>query len=41
MILKIQRELNLPELVLESERETGKRIFAQRMVASGVELFNV
>ena len=41
MILKIQRELNLPELVLESERETGKRILAQRMVASGFELFNV
>ncbi|WP_296283484.1 NAD-dependent epimerase/dehydratase family protein [uncultured Acinetobacter sp.] len=32
MILKIQRELGLPELVLESERETGKRIFAKRMV---------
>lgn len=38
MILKIQRELNLPELVLESERETGKRIFARRMVESGFEL---
>ncbi|WP_089605380.1 NAD(P)H-binding protein [Acinetobacter piscicola] len=34
MILKIQRELNLPELVLESERETGKRIFAERMVVN-------
>ena len=31
MILKIQRELGLPELVLESERETGKRIFARRL----------
>lgn len=31
MILNIQRELGLPELVLESERETGKRIFAERM----------
>lgn len=28
MILKIQKELGLPELVLESERESGKRIFA-------------
>lgn len=28
-ILKIQRELGLPELVLESERETGKKIFAR------------
>ncbi|MEG0651405.1 MAG: NAD(P)H-binding protein [Acinetobacter sp.] len=38
MILKIQRELNLPELVLESERQTGKRIFAGRMVVKGSEL---
>jgi len=37
-ILKIQRELGLPELVLESEKETGKRIFAERMVKSG---FNI
>ncbi|WP_111858097.1 NAD(P)H-binding protein [Acinetobacter sp. CFCC 10889] len=29
MILKIQRELGLPKLVLESERETGKKIFAK------------
>ncbi|RZG79251.1 NAD-dependent epimerase/dehydratase family protein [Acinetobacter sp. WCHAc060033] len=29
MILKIQRELGLLELVLESERETGKRIFSK------------
>lgn len=35
MILKIQRELGLPELVLESERETGKRIFAGRLDQSG------
>lgn len=34
-ILKIQRELGLPELVLESERETGKRIFAERLDQSG------
>lgn len=33
-ILKIQRELGLPELILESEKETGKRIFAKRMVES-------
>ena len=38
MILKIQRELKLFELVLESDRETGKRIFARRMVGSGFEL---
>ena len=38
MILKIQRELGLPELVLGSERETGKRIFTKRMVESGFEL---
>ena len=37
MILKIQRELNLPELVLESERETGKRIFATRMEKIGFQ----
>lgn len=39
-ILNIQRELNLPELVLESEKETGKRIFAERMRESGFELKN-
>lgn len=38
MILNIQRELNLPELVLESERVTGKKIFAQRMEGSGFKL---
>ncbi|MDM1248101.1 NAD(P)H-binding protein [Acinetobacter sp. R933-2] len=37
-ILKIQRELGLPELVLESERETGKRIFMGRV--SGAKLVN-
>lgn len=37
-ILKIQCELGLPELVLESEKETGKRIFAERMLKSGFEL---
>ena len=30
-ILNIQKELGLPELVLESEVETGKRIFSERM----------
>ena len=35
MILKIQREIGLPELVLESEREAGKRIFAERLGQSG------
>lgn len=38
MILKIQRELGLPELFLESESETGKRIFVRRMVESEFEL---
>jgi nucleoside-diphosphate-sugar epimerase len=37
-ILKIQRSLNLAELVLESERETGKRIYATRMNATGFRL---
>jgi len=40
MILKIQRELGLPELVLESERESGKKIFAEGMVGSRFELKN-
>ncbi|WP_435370486.1 NAD(P)H-binding protein [Acinetobacter defluvii] len=31
MILKIQRELDLPELVLKSERESGKRIFGREI----------
>ena len=34
-ILKIQRDLDLPELVLESGRETGKRIFARKKVVIG------
>ncbi|MDN5432340.1 MAG: SDR family NAD(P)-dependent oxidoreductase, partial [Acinetobacter sp.] len=37
-ILNIQRELNLPELVLESEKETGKRIFAERIDKLGFKL---
>jgi len=39
-ILKIQRSLNLAELVLESERETGKRIYATRMKAIGFRLIH-
>lgn len=37
-ILTIQRELGLPELILQSQLESGKRIFADRMGASGFEL---
>lgn len=37
-ILKIQKELGLPELILESQIESGKRIFAKRMEASAFEL---
>ena len=37
-ILNIQKELGLPELFLESEAETGKRIFANRMELSGFRL---
>ncbi|OTG67710.1 NAD-dependent epimerase/dehydratase family protein [Acinetobacter silvestris] len=33
-----QRYLNLPELVVQSERESGKQIFAKRMLESGFEL---
>ncbi|NNH02123.1 sugar nucleotide-binding protein [Acinetobacter sp. ANC 5414] len=33
-----QRQLHLPELVLESQKESGKRIFAKRMVETGFEL---
>ena len=33
-----QRQLNLPELVVESQKETGKRIFATRMVQTGFQL---
>ncbi len=39
-ILKIQRSLNLAELVLESERETGKRIYATCMNAIGFRLLH-
>lgn len=35
MILKIQRELGLPELVLESQKQSGKRVFAEWMLESG------
>lgn len=37
-ILKIQKEWGLPKLILESESETGKKIIADRMRASGFEL---
>lgn len=37
-ILELQRELGLPELVLQSKKETGKRIYAERMVACGFGL---
>lgn len=33
-----QRELDLPELVLQGQNETGKRIAAERMVKSGYKL---
>ena len=33
-----QRQLNLPELVLESQKETGKRIYATRMKEIGFSL---
>lgn len=39
-ILKIQRELGLPELVLESERESGKRIFMGEIEEGRFELGN-
>ncbi|AMW79924.1 NAD(P)-dependent oxidoreductase [Acinetobacter sp. TGL-Y2] len=37
-ILNIQREWGLPELILESQVESGKRIFAERMLGSEFEL---
>ena len=40
MILKIQRKLGLPELFLESDRETGKKVLAERMAGSGFELMH-
>ena len=33
-----QRQLNLPELVVESQKETGKRIYATRMPETGFQL---
>ncbi|MBF4520565.1 NAD(P)H-binding protein [Acinetobacter towneri] len=38
IILKLQRACALAELVLESEQETGKRIFATRMEKIGFQL---
>ena len=40
MILKIQRKSGLPELFLESDRETGKKVLAERMAGSGFELMH-
>ena len=37
-VLKIQKEKGFPELVLESQNETGKRIFAMRMNETGFKL---
>lgn len=37
-ILWFQRRLHLPELALQSHNETGKRIYAPRMVESGFRL---
>ena len=37
-ILEMQRSLGLAELVLESKKETGKWIYAERMVGSGFRL---
>ena len=37
-ILKIQKGKGFPELVLESQNETGKRIFAMRMNETGFKL---
>lgn len=39
-ILELQRAMHLPELVLESQQVTGKRIYAGRMVESGFKLNN-
>jgi len=33
-----QRQLDLPELVVESQKESGKRIFAKRMLETGFQL---
>ena len=37
-IREMQRAMHLPELVLDSQRQTGKRIFAERMQQSGFRL---
>lgn len=37
-ILNIQKELGVPELTLESQIESGKKIFAKRMQATAFEL---
>lgn len=37
-IREMQRVMHLPELVLDSQRQTGKRIFAERMQQSGFKL---
>ena len=39
-ILRIQKEMNLPELILESENQTGKKILAKRMMESGFLISN-
>ena len=38
IILWFQRQLNLPELVLQSQKQTGKRIYATRMKEMGFQL---
>lgn len=37
-ILKLQQKLNLPELLLESRIESGKKIYAQNMFLDGFKL---
>ena len=39
-ILDIQRSFGMADLVLESSNETGKRIYAERMVEAGFQLSN-
>lgn len=38
IILWFQRQLNLPELVLQSQKQTGKRIYVTRMKEMGFQL---
>ncbi len=38
IILWFQRQLNLPELVLQSQKQTGKRIYATQMEKTGFKL---